>query len=77
MVGQKKWGDRLQGILGLHEFWAREKLVQAKFVLVKFLLRTIQGMVYIWKFLQVKFMLVKIVQAKDPLNSLKIDSIGS
>ena len=25
----------LQGVLGLHEFWAREKLVQAKFVLVK------------------------------------------
>ena len=25
----------IQGVLGLHEFWAREKLVQAKFVLVK------------------------------------------
>ena len=25
----------LQGVLGLHEFWGREKLVQAKFVLVK------------------------------------------
>ena len=26
---------QVQGVLGLHEFWAREKLVQAKFVLVK------------------------------------------
>ena len=26
---------KLQGVLGLHEFWAREKLVKAKFVLVK------------------------------------------
>ena len=25
----------IQGVLGLHEFWAREKVVQAKFVLVK------------------------------------------
>ena len=25
----------IQGVLGLHEFWAREKLVQAKFVQVK------------------------------------------
>ena len=25
----------LQRVLGLHNFWAREKLVQAKFVLVK------------------------------------------
>ena len=25
----------IQGVLGLHEFWAREKLVQAKVVLVK------------------------------------------
>ena len=25
----------IQGVLGLHEFWAREKIVQAKFVLVK------------------------------------------
>ena len=25
----------IQGVLGLHKFWAREKIVQAKFVLVK------------------------------------------
>ena len=25
----------IQGVLGLHEFWARNKFVQAKFVLVK------------------------------------------
>ena len=31
-VGDTKY---VQGVLGLHEFWAREKLVQAKFVLVK------------------------------------------
>ena len=29
------WLIDIQGVLGLHEFWAREKLVQAKFVLVK------------------------------------------
>ena len=28
-------GIIIQGVLGLHEFWAREKIVQAKFVLVK------------------------------------------
>ena len=27
--------SKIQGVLGLHEFWAREKLMQAKFVLVK------------------------------------------
>ena len=28
-------GTKIQGVLGLHEFWAREKIVQAKFVIVK------------------------------------------
>ena len=75
-VGDTKY---VQGVLGLHEFWAREELVQAKFVLVKlctssknfmlvkFIVRAIQGMVYTWKFVQVKFVLVKFVQAKDTL----------
>ena len=27
--------DDFQGFLGLHKFWARERLVQAKFMLVK------------------------------------------
>ena len=36
-------------------------------MLVKFLVRAIQGMVYIWKFMLVNFVLVKLVQIKDPL----------
>ena len=57
----------IQGVLGLYEFWAREKLVQTKFVVVKFLVRAIHGMVYIWKLVLVKLGFVKFEQAKDPL----------
>ena len=31
------WAPILQGVLSLHEFWAREKLVQAEFLLVRYL----------------------------------------
>ena len=32
---QSQSSREIQGVLGLHEFWAREKLMQAKFMLVK------------------------------------------
>ena len=35
MITSRFYKFELQGVLGLHKFWAREKLVQANFVLVK------------------------------------------
>ena len=35
MIQNKVSHLEIQGVLGLHEFWNREKLVEAKFVLVK------------------------------------------